>query len=140
MLFLLPGMTIALAGALDGIPMSWSWLGYGSGWAIVGMFVIAMARGRIVGRGVVDDVRQDRDARVAEANARVVEADARVARAEERAEQWRQAQLATHDTTRIAVAQVHELLEMARLGASAAQVAKALPELTASAGEPGAGS
>jgi hypothetical protein len=94
--FLLPSLTLALAGgALDTVPLSW--LGIGSGWALAGLFVVAIIRGRIVARSVVEDVRTDRTDRVAEARAET--------------ERWRQAYLTEAERGRVHDAQFGQLLE-----------------------------
>lgn len=72
----------------------------GGAWAIVTLIVLLILRGKLVSRSVLDDVRQDRDARVAEA---IAEKNT-----------WREAHQQSEAARMEAQAQVGELLELSR--------------------------
>jgi hypothetical protein len=72
----------------------------GGATALVAATVWAVLTGRLVSRRVLEDVRTDRDARVAEARAEV--------------DNWRAAYLAEVERARVLLAAVDELLELGR--------------------------
>jgi hypothetical protein len=67
---------------------------------VLSMFVVGLLVGRIIPRSVLNDVRADRDARLAEERAR--------------GEQWRAAYLVEAERGRILSGHVGELLELSR--------------------------
>lgn len=84
------------------------WIVPGGAVGIAGSAVLAVIKGWLVPRRVLDDVRQDRDERVDEANKR---ADDRVGDANKRAEEWRSAFLAAEESRRQLSMQVETALE-----------------------------
>lgn len=103
--------------------MSTDWLVVqGSAVTILAGVVLAIIRGWLVPRKTLEDVRADRDARVAAAEARE--------------EQWRQAYLTGQDTIRQLTQQHDELLEIGRTNSAVIQALPAAIQLTSSREDP----
>lgn len=78
--------------------------------AILSVFIYAILSGRLVPRSAVDDVRADRDARLAEVR--------------RESDDWRSAWQASQETNKVLADQNKELLELSR---TTHQLIKALP-------------
>jgi hypothetical protein len=78
--------------------------------AILSVFIYAILAGRLVPRSAVDDVRADRDARLAEIR--------------RESDDWRSAWQASQETNKVLADQNKELLELSR---TTHQLIKALP-------------
>jgi F0F1-type ATP synthase membrane subunit b/b' len=82
--------------------------------AIVTFVVLLILLGRLVPRSVLEDVRKDRDARVAEA---IADRDARIAEAHAERDTWRDAHKESEAARIEAQSQVGELIELSRTSA-----------------------
>lgn len=86
--------------------------------ALVTLFVIALLRGYLVPRSTLQDVRNDRDARIAEITH---EKDIREAQLIQERDAWKQAFLNADKSREILIDQNGELTELARTGTAVLQ-------------------